>query len=138
MTFQYSICAPPEKEIQIVSGTFSGKEVVSIARNYPWVERLRMLDSLNEEDIHFAPSLDFKNIENNKSFCLTAHFDDNRNLEFSLWYQRPQRVKPFLGLFGKKEKMVVDDVWAFTLEDALKYLQHFVEGEFEIIESLYT
>lgn len=85
------------------------------------------------ENIHYNPSLDFTCIENGKSFCLTANYDKNQNLEFSLWYNRPI----LFGLLGEKEKMVVDDIWGFSLEKSLDYLEHFVNGNYSIIEKLY-
>ena len=69
---------------------------------------------------------------------MTANYDDNKNLEFSLWYNRPKTVKVLFGLFGEKEKMVVDDVWSINLEKSLKYLAHFVNGNHSLVEELFN
>jgi hypothetical protein len=42
------------------------------------------------------------------------------------------------GLFGEKEKMVVDDVWSINLEKSLKYLAHFVNGNHSLVEELFN
>jgi hypothetical protein len=138
MTYKYSICHPEKENIEYLNSPISENEVLEMAKNYPWIEKLKFSDSLNPENIHYNPSIDFICIENGKSFCLTANFDDNKNLEFSLWYHRPKTVKVLFGLFGEKEKMVVDDVWSINLEKSLKYLEHFVNGNYTLVEKLFN
>ena len=137
MTYKYSICHPEKENIEYLNKPISGNEVRKIAENYPWIEKLKFSDSIKPENIYYSPSLDFTCIENGKSFCLTANYDKNQNLEFSLWYNRPKKVKVLFGLLGEKEKMVVDDVWGFSLEKSLTYLEHFVNGNHSMIERLY-
>jgi hypothetical protein len=137
MTYKYSICHPEKENIEYRNNPISGNEILDIAGNYPWIEKLNFLNSLDPQNIHYSPSLDFTCIENGKSFCLTANYDKNQNLEFSLWYNRPKKVKVLFGLLGEKEKMVVDDVWGFSLEKSLSYLDHFVNGNYSVIEKLY-
>ena len=84
MTFKYSICHPEKEEIEYKNNLISDKEVLEIANNYPWIEKLNLSKSLNPEDVHYNPSLDFTNSNNGKSFCLTANFDKNEKLEFSI------------------------------------------------------
>lgn len=137
MTFKYSICHPEKENIEYRNTSISGNEVFEITRNYPWIEKLKLSDSLNQEDVHYNPSLDFTCIENGKSFCLTANYDKNNNLEFSLWYNRPKKVKILFGLLGEKEKMVLDDIWSISFDKSLKYLEYFVNGNNSLIEQLY-
>ncbi|GGK32908.1 hypothetical protein GCM10007962_29010 [Yeosuana aromativorans] len=137
MTYKYSICHPEKENIEYHNSSISGDEVIEIAKNYPWIEKLKFSDSLNPKNIYYNPSLDFTCIENGKSFCMTANYDKNQNLEFSLWYNRLKKVKVLFGLLGEKEKMVVDDVWGFCIEKSLIYLEHFVNGNHSMIEKLY-
>lgn len=137
MTFKYSICHPEKEDIEYRNDSISGKEVLDIAKNYLWIEKLKFSDTLNPEDVQYNPSLDFTCIENGISFCLTANFDKNENLEFSLWYNRPKKAKILFGLFGEKEKMVVDDIWSISFDKSIKYLEHFVNGNYSLIEELY-
>jgi len=138
MTFKYSICHSDKEDIEYRNDPISGNEVLEIAKNYPWIEKLKFSDSLNRDDVYYNPSLDFTCIDNGKSFCLTANYSEDKNLEFSLWYNRPKKVKVLFGLLGEKEKMVVDDVWSINLETSLEYLQHFVNGNHAVIEDLYN
>ena len=136
MIFNYSICHPEKELIEYPSEVLDRNKVVELARNYPWEEQLALCDELPEEKIFYSPSLDFKNTQFKSSFGLTAvHIEEV--VIFSLWYKRPKTVKILFGLLGQTEKMVVDDVWPFTLDEALEYLQDFVNGNFEIIEELY-
>ena len=131
MKFKYSICHPNNSKIEYKNSIISAEEVLKIAKNYPWI------DQLNLKGEHYNPSLDFTNIKNNQSFCLTAEFNDKNELEFSLWYNRLKKVKIFFGLFGEKEKMVVDDVWFFSKNESIKYLEYFVNGNYSLLEKLY-
>jgi len=137
MTYSYSICHPEKEDIEYLNNPISKNEVLEIAKNYPWIEKLQFSDSLNQGEIHFNPSIDFTCIENRKSFCLTANYDKNKNLEFSLWYNRPKQVKVLFGLLGEKEKMVVDDISSIRFEKSLKYLEYFINGNHSLVEELY-
>jgi hypothetical protein len=137
MTFKYSICHPQKEDIEYKNNPISEKEVLEISKNYTWIEKLKFSDTLNPENVCYSPSLDFTNIKNGKSFCLTAGYDKNGKLEFSLWYNRPKKVKVLFGLLGEKEKMVVDDFWSLNFEESMKYLEYFVNGNYSKIEKLY-
>ena len=137
MTYKYSICHPEKPDIEYKNDPISGKNVIGISKNYPWIEKLKFSDSLNQEDIHYSPSLDFTCIENGKSFGLTAHYDKDQNLEFSLWFNRPKKVKVLFGLLGEKEKMIVDDIWSIDFKKSMIYLEHFINENYTLIEELY-
>ena len=40
MTFKYSICHPEKEEIEYKNNPISDKEVLVIAKKYPWFEKL--------------------------------------------------------------------------------------------------
>lgn len=136
-TYTYSICHPNKKEIEYKKEILSAKNVLEIAKNYRWIEQLEFSDGLSKESNYYNPSLDFTCIQDGKSFCLTADYNEEKELEFSLWYNRPKNVKILFGLLGRKEKMVLDDVWSINFQTALQYLQYFVEKNYERIEELF-
>jgi len=138
MTYKYSICHVDKEAIEYRNNPISDSEVISIAKSYPWVEKLNDSDKLKLEETYYSPSLDFVCIENSISLGLTAQYDKNKNLEFSLWYNRPKKVKILFGLLGDKEKMVVDDYWCLNFNDTIKYLEYFVAGNYQKIETLFT
>lgn len=136
MTYNYSICHPDKEVIEYPSKLLNREEVVEFTRNYPWKEQLDLCDELPNEKVFYSPSLDFKATQMQSSFGLTADYE-NGTVFFSLWYNRPKKVKILFGLFGQAERMVVDDVASFTLEEAINYLEHFMNGNYVIIEELY-
>lgn len=136
-TYTYSICHPNKKEIEYKKEILSAKNVLEIAKNYRWIEQLEFSDGLSKESNYYNPSLDFTCIQDGKSFCLTADYNEEKELEFSLWYNRPKNVKILFGLLGRKEKMVLDDVWTIDFQTALQYLQYFVEENYEKVEKLF-
>ena len=138
MTFKYSICHPDKQDVEYINTPITADEVLELARNYPWLEQLALMDSIDPESIHGTPSLDFTNIQDGRSFCLTASADENNNLSFSLWYNRPKKVKVLFGLLGEKEVMTVDDYWSLDFNESTKYLKHFVNRDYEAVERLYV
>jgi len=137
MSYKYSVCYPDKKDIIYFDTPITDNEVLSIAKSFNWIEQLKLSESMDQDKVYYSPSLDFKCISNQRSFCLTADFNDKEDLEFSLWYCRPKKVKKLFGLLGESEKMIVDEVWHFSFDEAIEYLQHFVNRNYQVIEKLY-
>lgn len=136
MPFNYSICHPDKELIEYPTELLEAKQVLEFAKSYPWKKQLQLCDEMPNEKIFYSPSLDFKDTNQQSSFGLTADYQDDE-IRFSLWYKRPKEIKILFGLLGKTEKMVVDDVSPFSMDEAINYLEHFVNGDCEIIEELY-
>ncbi|MEM6265709.1 MAG: hypothetical protein AAGI38_24625 [Bacteroidota bacterium] len=131
-SFNYSICYPDRKEIFYPNKIIDKDEVLIFARSYPWEEELRKLHELPEGKIHYSPSLDFVNRENQFSFCLSAIGDPNDYI-FSAWYNRLILYKPFWGLFKEREVMDVTSK-EMSADDAYRLLKEFVNGNYQLIE----
>lgn len=136
MNYTYSICHPEQEEIEYVSDILGKDDVLRVANDYPWNEKLNLLESLLEADICYNPSLDFTCKEDKHSFCLTAARSKQKGLEFSLWFNRKVKYKPFFGLFGEKEKMQVIDKWGFAKKDAIDYLKIFLDKDYKELNAL--
>ena len=138
MSYTYSICHPEKEEIEYISDSFTKDEILEIAVNYPWSEKLELMEGLLDADICYNPSLDFTCQEDGFSFCLTAQRAGLTGLEFSLWYNRKTKYKPFFGLLGEKERMQVIDKWGFSKKDAIDYLKIFLDKDYKELEALMT
>ncbi len=136
MSYTYSICHPEQEEIEYVSDVLGKADVLKVVEGFPWNEKLTLLESLLEGDICYNPSLDFTCTEDKYSFCLTATRNKQKDLEFSLWFNRKVTYKPFFGLLGEKEKMQVIDKRRFSKEDAVEYLKIFLEKDYKELEAL--
>jgi len=136
MPYTYSICHPEKEKIEYVSEELNKDEVLRIANEYAWNQKLNLMESMAEEAIFYNPSLDFTCKEDQFSFCLTANRNEQKELEFSLWFNRKVKYKPFFGLFGTKEKMQIIDKWGFQKTDAIDYLKIFVDQDYQELEAL--
>ena len=136
MSYGYSICHPEQEEIEYVSDVLDKEAVLKVVQDFPWSDKLDLLESLLEDDICYNPSLDFTCTEDKNSFCLTATRNKQKDLEFSLWFNRKVKYKPFFGLLGEKEKMQVIDRRRFAKEDAIEYLKIFLEKDYKELEAL--
>ena len=136
MSYTYSICHPEQQEIEYVSEVISKDDVLRVANDYPWNQKLNLMESMDEENIFFNPALDFTCEDDRYSFCLTATRNEQKKLEFSLWFNRKVQYKSMFGLFGKKEKMQVVDQRGFQKSDAIDYLKIFVDQDYQELEAL--
>jgi hypothetical protein len=136
MPYKYSICYPNKKDIEYPSQILEEDQVLDLVKNYPWNEQLDLTKKLNENEIFYSPSIDFTNTQNKISFCLTAHIEKGQTM-FSIWFKRPKEVNVLFGILGKKNKIVVDDFWSLSLEGSTKYLEYFLNNEYQKIENLY-
>ncbi|MBC7774637.1 MAG: hypothetical protein H7246_04300 [Phycisphaerae bacterium] len=132
MKYKYSICHPEKSEIEYPEQILSAEQVKERAIKYPWKSELQKLKTMKPDEINYSPSLDFKNVDNNYSFCLTAE-GEPEDISFSVWYSRPIMKKIFFGLFGEKEKFEVIDK-EFTKEDSFKLLDKFLNQDCDWIE----
>ena len=132
MNYTYSICHTDEFEIEYPKEKLNESDVIKLFKEYPWQKKLT---EMNNAEAFYNPSLDFKNIANEKSLGISGHLENNE-VKFSLWYKRPIKTKPFFGLFGTKEKMKVIDKWNFDKNKALEYLEVFLNKNYSKMERL--
>ena len=91
------------------------------------------LERLKPNEICYNPSLDFTNLENKYSLCLTVEGKSN-DYFFSVWYNRIKIIKPFWGLFGEKKIFKVIDK-KFTKEESFELLKRFLNNDYQFIET---
>ncbi len=132
MKYKYSICHIDRPEVEYKKEILSSEQVLEIVNNYPWNEELQREKKLPQKDLHYSPSLDFTNMNDNHSFCLTAE-GPPENVSFSAWYNRPVMKNVLFGLLGKKERLDVIEKW-IEKERAFELLHHFLKQEYQIIE----
>lgn len=133
MKYKYSICHPDKEEIEYSTQILSASDVKKIAESYPWEQELMKLARLKPEEVCYNPSLDFTNLDNSYSFCLTVEGMPT-DYSFSVWYNRPKSIKPFFGLFGKRVKFKVIDK-RFTIKESFELLNRFLNNDYQFIEN---
>ena len=137
MIYNYSICHPDKPKIEYPENTLNVSQVTDFIKSYPWLDILKSMEEISEDQIYYSPSLDFKEMDKKRSLGITATLE-NGQPEFSLWYNRPVKRRPFFGLVGEKTKMEVIDKWGFTLEKAMQYYDLFLGRNYQRLESLMT
>lgn len=133
MKYNYSICYPDQSEMEYPEKILSAQEVKKIALNYPWESELQKLKEIDWNKVHYNPSLDFKCVDDNYSFCLTAE-GEPEDYSFSVWYNRPIMKKVLFGLLGEKEKFVIIDK-RFSKEASFQLLDKFLAKDYKTIET---
>jgi len=133
MSYKYSICHPDKSEIEYPNQILSEKEVKEKVLNYPWINELKKMKLMKEDDIHYSPSLDFTNNNDNYSFCLSAITELDK-LSFYIFYNRPIMKKVLFGLLGEKEKFDVIDKM-FNENEAFDLLDKFIKKDYKFIEN---
>lgn len=132
MNFNYSICHIDKADIEHKDEVINKDQVLDIVESYPWAEELKRMKEIDESKICYSPSLDFKNIDDNHSFCLTAEGEPLK-FSFSVWYKRPVKKKVLFGLMAEKEKFEVIDK-QFEKDKAFVLLNNFLNKEYGLIE----
>lgn len=132
MHYKHSICHPENPEIEYPYKELTTEQVRETARHYPWKQELQKLKTMPPEVINYSPSLDFTNLQDNHSLCLTAE-GDPEEYAFSVWYKRPVMRKVLFGLLGEREKMEVIDK-LFSVDGAFRLLELFLRQEYNSIE----
>ena len=132
MNYKYSICHIDSPGVEFRDELINSEQVLEIVKNYPWSEELKRMKSIEESKICYSPSLNFKNVNDDHSFCLTAEGEQNE-LSFSVWYYLPIKKKVLFGLLGEKKKLEVIDK-RFEKEKALELLSKFLHQECSSIE----
>jgi hypothetical protein len=135
MPFKYSICHVDKPNIEYPKNILTAEEVKEIVHNYSWKKELKKLQSISPNQGYYSPSLDFTNLANNYSFCLSAGGEDPENFSFYIWYNRKVKKKILFGLLGEKDRFDLIDKW-FTEEAGYLLLDNFLSDNYELIEKL--
>lgn len=135
MYYKHSICHPENPEIEYPDKKLTAEQVREIARKYPWKQELQKLKTLPPDKINYSPSVDFTNVQDHHSLCLTAEGEPD-NFRFSVFYNRPVKRKVLFGLLGEKVVMEVIDK-PFNVQGAFRLLELFLKQEYGSIEKAY-
>lgn len=133
--FTYSICEPLNPNI-IQKGAVSEEAFRSVLETFPWLELLRSMESAAEDEIHFSPSLELKNVATKHSLAISI-VGPEEDLEYYIFYRRPKTVKQ------KKWFKTVDvfdpdymtDRTGQTASDVMDAFDALLRGDHEMLEN---
>ena len=134
MHYKITVCYPDQKEIEEFPKLLNAEEALTFFKHFPWQEKVDLQESMDYNKVHYNPSVRFTH-SSGRSLEMTAD-SEKKPYGFSLWYERPVKVKVFFGLMGEKEKNQVIDKWDFDPATAEKHLETFLDGKYEEVEKI--
>jgi hypothetical protein len=130
--YSWSICEPDQPKV-IEKGSIRKEEILETFENFAWIDRLRKIAGMKDDDVCFSPSLGFKNTETGQGVEFSI-VGTEEEYEFYIFYQRPATLKTF-GLFKRQLKNHLSDITGQTKEDAVKFLNAFLNNDFSYMEA---
>ncbi len=131
MNFRASFCDPFQKDI-IELGSISKESILDKFENTPWADLLRKMSYARENEIHYSPSLEIENIDNQHGLAISAVGDPD-NPEFYIFYKRPKKVKSFFGLREKTNEHYTSEKTGQTKQDVIDCLNALLQNETELL-----
>lgn len=127
VNFRASFCDPFQKEI-IDLGTIEETEVIQKFESVPWLDYLKRMETANENEIHYSPSLEIENKDNKHGLSISI-VGLPENHEFYIFYKRPKAAKRFFGLQEKIDENYITDKTGQTKQDVLDCLNALVRND---------
>ncbi len=131
--YRYSICEPDNPEV-IEKGSIRKEMIMETFDQYPWMEKLKKITDMGEDNIYFSPSLEFENLDTTHAVSISI-LGDTSKYEFYTFYRRPKTFK-ILGLFKKKMDKYLSDITGQTKEDAARLLTAFLDNDYGYLEEV--
>ena len=135
MNYRISICHPDKEKIDIHSEILDKNDALKFFDRYPWIQQLELLESLNQAEVHYSPSVRFTNTANNISLEMTVESNQGE-IFYSLWFERPVMTKIFFGIFGEKSRMKLIEKWGFDQTSARQHLKAYLEENYVEVERI--
>jgi hypothetical protein len=129
MSYRASFCDPFKSEI-IELGEIKKDNIIEHFESIPWSEFLKKMDTANENDIYYSPSLEIENKENKNGISVSAV----DGTEWYIFFKRPKLVKKFFGLFEKMDKNYLTDITGQTIDDVRKCLKALIDNDLKYLE----
>jgi len=130
--FRYSICKPLEPEI-IQMGAIDKEAARSLFDNFPWLKLLKQYNNAAEKDIHYSPSLEIENQDNQHNISISIVGDENQQ-EYYIFYKRPEIRKSFFGFFNRLEKNYLTERTGQNKEAAQLAFQALIDNQLEVLK----
>lgn len=130
--YRWTICEPDHPEV-IEKGMISGDDILQTFLQYPWKEKLKLLNSLPEDKICFSPSIEFEDSDAGHGVTFSC-VGDETDMEFYIFYKRDKMVSNFGGLFNRQVKGKISDITGQGLADAQAFLEAFLKNDTAYLE----
>ena len=130
--YRWSICEPDNPQV-IEKGSIRKEEIRETFEQFPWMDRLRKISTMRDNDICFSPSLEFENLDTKQGVTFSIVGTELEH-EFYIFYKRSVIVKT-LGLFKRQVDNHISDITGQNKEDAVRFLNAFLNDDRDYLEA---
>jgi hypothetical protein len=129
MQYKASFCDPFKADI-VDLGYVEKEKVMELFERVPWAEYLVKMEAARENEIHWSPSLDFKDEDNHQIISVSVAGKPD-NIDWLIFYIRPKKVKRLFGLLGEKmNNEHMTEVQGRTETDARNAIEALLRGDY--------
>ena len=130
--FRHTICDPLQPNILKV-GKVKRSRLVELFEAHPWEVELAKTLGVSEEEVHYAPSIEFENVVTNRGMVVSAvgEPDDHR---FHVFYKRPKERRLLFGLIKQIDREYTTELQDRSREETKVLLQALVERNWILLE----
>ncbi|MCB0472902.1 MAG: hypothetical protein KDC56_07565 [Flavobacteriaceae bacterium] len=129
MNFRASFCDPFKRDI-IELGTVQQDKIIELFENIPWSELLTKMSTAKPKEIHYSPSLEIENQDNQNGISISA-VDET---EWYIFFKRPKMVKKFFGLKEKLNQHYLTEITGQSIEDVKNCLEALINNDLDFLE----
>ncbi|RKQ49107.1 hypothetical protein BXY85_0095 [Roseivirga pacifica] len=129
MNFRASFCDPFNPEI-IELGEIEQNKIMESFEKIPWNDFLDKMKTVNNNEIHYSPSLEVENKENKTGLSVSA-IDGT---EWYIFFKRPKMVKKWFGLVEKMDDNYLTDVTGQSIDDVRNCLNALINNDLDYLE----
>ena len=130
--FRHTICDPLQPAV-IKAGKVKRSRLVEIFEAHPWATELAKTVGVPEEELHFAPSIEFENLVTNRGMVISAVGDPDDH-RFHVFYKRPQERRLLFGLIKQIDREYTTELLDRSREETRTLLQALVERDWTFLD----
>jgi len=131
MNFRASFCDPFKPDI-IELGNIEKDKIMESFEKIPWDDLIKKMESADDKDIHYSPSLEVENKDNKNGLSVSAV--DGK--EWSIFFKRPKLVKKrkWFKIVEYMDNNYLSDVTGQTIDDVRTCLGALIRNDLKFLE----
>jgi hypothetical protein len=131
--FRYSICDPLRKD-PIEMGDIAKEKILDILEKFPWLDLLAKMNSVDANQLHYSPSLEFENKLNKHGLSISIIENDNGH-EYYIFYKRPKLVRKFFGLINEMNSDYLSERTGQSKRDVQEAVTALINNDLATLEN---
>ena len=132
MNYRGSFCEPFSPDI-IELGDIREEDIIDKFESINWVNYLKQMEGMKEEEIHYSPSLEIENKDTRHGLSISAVGDPN-TYEFYIFYKRPKLVTKLFGLVKNLDENFLSDRTGQTSNDVRDAVTALINDDLTVLE----